>query len=68
MAINLLRNFNPIYFGPPSSAANNPGQILLGNANAGAYNFPITARLMRTGPMRALPAFAAAATMTMRYE
>jgi type 1 fimbria pilin len=68
MTINLLRNASPIYFGPPSSAAGNPGQILLGNASAGAYNFPITARLIRTGSMRALPAFTANATMTMRYE
>jgi hypothetical protein len=68
MTINISHDGSPMYFGPASSAAGNPGQKLLSRFGNGTVNHYLVANLMRIGPMRGLPSFSARATMTMRYE
>jgi type 1 fimbria pilin len=69
IAYQILYNGMPVTFGADSAVAGNPGQFLVTPSQTvgGTLNVPLTARYIRTGPIRAGTANAKA-TFTMSYQ
>jgi type 1 fimbria pilin len=65
----ILNGGVPINFGPDSAASTNPNQFVVvpTPTTGGVVNVPLTARYIRTGPIRA-GAVNAKATFTMSYQ